>query len=220
MTGLPQGWVAAEIGELCDLINGRAFKPSDWTETGLPIVRIQNLNNPEKPFNFFDGEVRDRFLIENGDLLFAWSGTPGTSFGAHVWMGGRAVLNQHIFNMKFDAENIDRDFFKSAINQKLNELIAKAHGGAGLQHVTKGRFEETKIPLPPLPEQRRIVRKLDTLSARSITARTHLTAIEKLVERYRQAVIDAAFSAFELTVPLLELVDQETGIPYGIVQKW
>lgn len=218
MTALPQGWASAEIGELCDLINGRAFKPSDWTETGLPIVRIQNLNNPEKPFNYFDGEVRDRFLIDNGDLLFAWSGTPGTSFGAHVWMGGKAVLNQHIFNMKFDADNIDRDFFKSAINQKLNELIAKAHGGAGLQHVTKGRFEETEIPLPPLPEQRRIVRKLETLSARGTTARTHFTAIEKLVERYRQAVIDAAFSAFELTVPLLELVDQETGIPYGIVQ--
>ena len=195
MTGLPQGWASAEIGKLCDLINGRAFKPSDWTETGLPIVRIQNLNNPEKPFNYFDGEVRERFLIENGDLLFAWSGTPGTSFGAHVWMGGKAVLNQHIFNMKFDADNIDRDFFKSAINQKLNELIAKAHGGAGLQHVTKGRFEETEIPLPPLPEQRRIVRKLDTLSARSTTARTHLTAIEKLVERYRTGVLEAAFRA-------------------------
>src|SRR5690606_2480530 len=41
------------------------------------------------------------------------------------------------------------------------------------------------IPLPPLAEQRRIVRKLDTLSARSATARTHLTAIEKLVERYK-----------------------------------
>ena len=218
MTGLPQGWVTAEIGELCDLINGRAFKPSDWTETGLPIVRIQNLNSPDKPFNFFDGEVRERFLIENGDLLFAWSGTPGTSFGAHVWMGGTAVLNQHIFNMKFDPANIDRDFFKSAINQKLNELIAKAHGGAGLQHVTKGRFEETKIPLPPIPEQRRIVRKLDTLSARTITACTHLTAVEKLVGRYRQAVIDAAFSTLELKVPLLELVDQQTGIPYGIVQ--
>lgn len=189
MTGLPQGWATAEVGELCDLINGRAFKPSDWTETGLPIVRIQNLNNPAKPFNFFDGEVRERFLIENGDLLFAWSGTPGTSFGAHVWMGGKAVLNQHIFKMKFDAANIDRDFFKSAINQKLNELIAKAHGGAGLQHVTKGRFEETEIPLPPLPEQRRIVRKLDTLSARSITARAHLTAIEKLEERYKRLVI-------------------------------
>jgi Type I restriction modification DNA specificity domain len=48
-----------------------------------------------------------------------------------------------------------------AINQKLDELIDKAHGGVGLRHVTKGRFEETEIDLPPLQEQRRIVAKLD-----------------------------------------------------------
>ncbi|SOC05747.1 type I restriction enzyme S subunit [Rhodobacter sp. JA431] len=218
MSELPTGWTEAEIGELCDLINGRAFKPTDWTESGLPIVRIQNLNNPDKPFNRFDGEVRERFLIDSGDLLFAWSGTPGTSFGAHVWTGGPAVLNQHIFNVKFDRESLDREFFRHAINQKLNELIDKAHGGVGLRHVTKGKFEETKVSLPPLPEQRRIVRKLDTLGARTTTARTHLTAIAKLVERYRQSVIDAAFAQFELTVPLLDLVDRDTGIPYGIVQ--
>lgn len=186
---LPEAWAGAEIGELCDLINGRAFKPTDWTETGLPIVRIQNLNNPEKPFNRYDGEVRERFLIDSDDLLFAWSGTPGTSFGAHVWKGGKAVLNQHIFNVKFSREHLDQDFFRHAINQKLSELIAKAHGGVGLRHVTKGKFEETQIPLPPLPEQRRIVRKLDTLSARTTTARTHLTAIAKLVERYKCEVI-------------------------------
>ena len=37
-------WSTKPIGELCDLINGRAFKPSDWGTEGLPIVRIQNLN--------------------------------------------------------------------------------------------------------------------------------------------------------------------------------
>src|SRR5690606_41998911 len=40
------------------------------------------------------------------------------------------------------------------------------------------------IPLPPLPEQRRIVQKLDTLSARTATARAHLAAIEKRSEEH------------------------------------
>ncbi|WP_413219982.1 restriction endonuclease subunit S [Tritonibacter mobilis] len=193
MSELPSTWTEAKIGELCDLINGRAFKPSDWVEVGLPIVRIQNLNNTDKPFNRFNGEVRERFLIDNGDLLFAWSGTPGTSFGAHVWTGGRAVLNQHIFKVNFDRQHLDQVFFRHAINQKLNELIDKAQGGVGLRHVTKGAFQETKISLPPLAEQKRIVRKLETLSARTATARTNLTAITKLVERYRNAVLDLAF---------------------------
>jgi Type I restriction modification DNA specificity domain len=99
MSELPKGWTDTTIGAVCHLVNGRAFKPSDWGETGLPIVRIQNLNRPDAKFNYYAGEVRDRFLIEAGDLLFAWSGTPGTSFGAHIWNGPKAILNQHIFNV-------------------------------------------------------------------------------------------------------------------------
>lgn len=226
---LPSGWTEAAIGELCDLINGRAFKPTEWTEVGLPIVRIQNLNNPEKLFNRYNGEVRDRFLIDSGDLLFAWSGTPGTSFGAHVWNGGPAVLNQHIFKVEFDHGHLDRDFFRHAINQKLNELIAKAHGGVGLRHVTKGKFEETKIALPPLPEQRRIVRKLDTLSARTTTARTHLTALAKLVARYKAEILTLGIegaltndwrSKFQLSPGRVETLEKHVvNVSYGSSAK-
>jgi type I restriction enzyme S subunit len=145
------------IGSICDLINGRAFKPTDWSSDGLPIVRIQNLNNPDAKFNHFNGEVRERFLIDNGALLFAWSGTPGTSFGAHVWRGGRAVLNQHIFHIVFDKIKVNKTYFLFALNQKVAELIDKAHGGVGLQHVTKGVVEDTEIYLPSLDEQCRIV---------------------------------------------------------------
>ena len=193
MIAIPKGWIASNIGALCKLVNGRAFKPSDWTTAGLPIVRIQNLNNPEAPFNYYDGEVKPQFLINDGELLFAWSGTPGTSFGAHIWNGGRAVLNQHIFKVLFDPAKIDRLFLRMAINQKLDELIDKAHGGVGLRHVTKGRFEETVIALPPLTEQRHIVSKLDTLLVRSKQAADELGRIPRLADRYKNAVLDAAF---------------------------
>lgn len=194
MSGLRKGWVQASIRDLCELINGKAFKPSDWTPEGLPIVRIQNLNNPNSAFNHYQGLVEEKFLIEDGQLLFAWSGTPGTSFGAHVWNGGRAVLNQHIFKVNFPLNLINKHFLRNAINQKLEELIGKAHGGAGLQHVTKGKFEDTLIYLPPLAEQNRIVAKLDALNAKSARARTELARIETLVSRYKQAVLSKAFS--------------------------
>ena len=157
MSGVPKGWSRCTIGSVCKLVNGRAFKPTDWTQEGLPIVRIQNLNDPTAPFNRFDGEVRAQFLIDSGVLLFAWSGTPGTSFGAHIWNGGPAILNQHIFNVVFNESVIDKHFLRLAINQKLDELIDKAHGGVGLRHVTKGKVETTEIDIPPLDEQRRIV---------------------------------------------------------------
>ncbi len=190
---LPNGWTTTEIKELCSLINGRAFKPSDWKETGLPIVRIQNLNNPTRPFNYYDQEVPEKFYIENQELLFAWSGTPGTSFGAHIWQGERAVLNQHIFRVLISEQFIDKLFFRLALNEKLNSFIAQAHGGVGLRHITKGKFEKTKVFLPPFNEQKRIVAKVEALQGHSSRAREALEAVGPLLERFRQSVLAAAF---------------------------
>lgn len=191
---IPRNWSYAKIGLLCNLINGRAFKPTEWVEAGMPIIRIQNLNNPNASFNHFNGDLDPRHLVQNGDLLFAWSGTPGTSFGAHVWNGSTGALNQHIFKIDFDERYIDKKFFKFAINQKLEELISLAHGGVGLRHVTKGKFEETEIAFPALPEQKQIAAKLNKLLAQVDTIKTRLDAIPHIIKRFRQSVLAAAVS--------------------------
>ena len=51
------------------------------------------------------------------------------------------------------------------MNYRLDEIIGLAHGGVGLKHITKGRLEEIKIPLPPLTEQQRIADILDKADA-------------------------------------------------------
>lgn len=163
---IPSEWQWRRIGDELELLNGMAFKPTDWVPSGLPIVRIQNLNNPLAPFNFCDpAKARDRSLIDDGAFLISWSGTPGTSFGAFIWQRGAAVLNQHIFRCDFKTQNFDVAFLRLAINGRLDEMIAKAHGGVGLQHITKGKLEAMLIALPPLAEQHRIVAKVDELMA-------------------------------------------------------
>lgn len=152
------------IGEVCELINGRAFKPSDWSTEGLPIVRIQNLNNEDAPFNRYSGEVRARFLIDSGALLFSWSGTPGTSFGAFFWHRGQAILNQHIFHV-LPRNGIDKNYLRYALNGRIERIIAQAHGGVGLQHITKDKLEATTIPILPPVEQRRVADILDKADA-------------------------------------------------------
>lgn len=190
----PKMWSEANIGTLCDLINGRAFKPKEWSEKGLPIIRIQNLNNPDAKYNYFDGVLADKHRIEKGDLLFAWSGTPGTSFGAHVWKGEAAALNQHIFKIEFPETLIEKRFLQYAINQTLDELISGAHGGVGLRHVTKGKFEATKIAFPPFAEQQVIAETLDKLQVQVENIKARLERIPGILKRFRQSVLAAAVS--------------------------
>jgi type I restriction enzyme S subunit len=236
---LPTGWCWATVGEICQLINGRAFKPQEWEQRGLPIIRIQNLNNIDAPFNHFAGELDDRHRVQTGDLLFAWSGTPGTSFGAHIWSRGAAALNQHIFKV-IEQGCVTRAFLMRALNFRLDQLISLAHGGAGLAHVTKPMLETTLVPLPPLAEQRRIVAKLEALLGRIRRAREALDAVPAMVERYKKSVLGAAFqnvtgedyrdhvdvlSRQTLRVPkrwavqtLKDCTDPRRPICYGVVQ--
>lgn len=51
---LPRGWRMRPLGELCDFTNGHRFRAVDWSDPGLPIVRIQNLNG-STDFKYFAG---------------------------------------------------------------------------------------------------------------------------------------------------------------------
>lgn len=171
----------AKLGEVCKLVNGYAFKPSDWTEEGMPIIRIQNLNDETAPFNYFKGNIDKKYIVENGDLLFSWSGTPGTSFGAFFWNRGRGVLNQHIFNV-YPQTGLLKDYFRYALNGNLQKIISKAHGGVGLQHITKKELETIEIPIPLLDEQRRIAAVLDKVSDLIAKRREQLDKLDELVK--------------------------------------
>lgn len=153
-------WTTKSLEEVAELVNGRAFKPAEWQAEGLPIIRIQNLNDPSAPFNYHLGPIPEKFRVHTGDILLSWSGTPGTSFGCFKWNGPEGWLNQHIFNVKLSAEVVP-GFFVHQLNSKLSELIAKAHGGVGLQHVTKEVLDRLSLVLPPVSDQQRIVGLLD-----------------------------------------------------------
>jgi type I restriction enzyme, S subunit len=168
------------VGDVCDLVNGKAFKPEDWATSGVPIIRIQNLNDNTKPFNYWSGNLAGQVEVRTGDVLLAWSGTPGTSFGVHIWDREPGILNQHIFRVDLQAQQVTPQWFRYAVNGQLNELIAQAHGGVGLQHVTRGMVDRLCIPLPPLDEQLRIVAMLDKADELRQTRKRAITLIDSL----------------------------------------
>lgn len=81
----------ARLGDLATYINGYAFKPADWGDTGLPIIRIQDLTGNSYQLNRYDGGYPERIEVNDGDVLISWS----ASLGVYVWQRGKALLNQH-----------------------------------------------------------------------------------------------------------------------------
>jgi type I restriction enzyme S subunit len=160
---IPANWRWVRVGDSVNMINGKAFKPEDWSINGVPIIRIQNLNKEHATFNRCNTKIDSKYHVNNDDFLISWSGTPGTSFGAFIWNRGFAYLNQHIFRCELAPGVFDKKFLRVAINARLDEMISYAQGAVGLRHITKGKLESIRIPLPPLAEQERIVAKVDEL---------------------------------------------------------
>lgn len=146
--GLPIGWKMQALENICDLINGFGFKPQDWRESGLPIIRIQNLNGSAQ-FNYFNGIVDRKFHVGKGDLLFAWAGVPGVSFGAHIWNGQDAVLNQHIFRV-VPKEEIDQRWLYEVFKHITPAIERRAHGfKTSLLHVKRSELVKMTVKVPP-----------------------------------------------------------------------
>ncbi|MDP4093112.1 MAG: N-6 DNA methylase [Bacillota bacterium] len=172
-----------ELKDICTFINGKAFKPTDWSDAdqgGRRIIRIQNLNDNKAGFNYYYGEIEDRYLVINGDLLFSWSGSKGTSFGAHIWKGVEAVLNQHIFKVEY-SDIVNKEYLYLALNQAVSEVEENLHGGVGLVHITKSDLEKIKIPVPPLTVQEEIVKEIEGYQK-------IIDGAKQVVENYRPTI--------------------------------
>jgi type I restriction enzyme S subunit len=183
---IPVEWGIRSIGQMFRLVNGCAFKPADWKQNGTPIIRIQNLNDPSASFNYSLAPVAERNRIEAGDLIFAWSGTIGTSFGARVWAGPSGVLNQHIFKVHMDQKQITLPFSLLVFARVEDDIAKQAHGfKASFVHVKKSDLVKVSIPLPPIPEQHAIATALSDVDAL-------LGALERLIAKkcdLKQAVM-------------------------------
>lgn len=176
---IPNDWSVSSIGQTFRLSNGCAFKPEDWKKSGTPIIRIQNLNDSSAPFNYSQAPVAERNRVEPGDLLFAWSGTIGSSFGARVWMGPSGVLNQHIFKVAVDERQITLSYSLLVFARVEEDITKQAHGfKASFVHVKKSDLVKVHLPLPPLPEQRAIADVLGGIDAL-------LSGLDRLIAKKR-----------------------------------
>lgn len=186
---MPAGWQRRQIGELCTFTNGRGFKASEWADQGLPIIRIQNLNG-STDFKLFGGTPKDQWIVSNGDLLFAWAGVKGMSFGPYLWRGPRGVLNQHIYRVQPHEGVVKRWLFET-LRQITHEIEDRAQGfKSSLVHVRKADITTHEIAVPPTEEQLAIAEHCECAGEMEAVEASNLEAVQRL----KSALMDDLFS--------------------------
>ena len=150
----PKGWLLLTYKDIADYINGLAFKPEEWESEGLPIIRIQNLNEPYAPYNYSSGNFEKQYQVQKGDLLFAWA----ASLGVYIWKGEEAWLNQHIFKV-IPFSCIDKEYLYYALSASINDFYQNSHG-SGMVHITRKQFINMPLIMPPMNEQKRIIKAI------------------------------------------------------------
>lgn len=208
------------LGEIFHFKNGRGFKKTEWGNEGLPIIRIQNLNDDTAEFNYFNGTYEADILVQENDLLFSWSGTVGSSFGPHIWTRQDGLLNQHIFKIGFKTD-IEPLYAYFALEFLTEEIERSVNGAVGLVHITKEKLNQFKIPVPTKVQQQRIVAILDEAFANIATAKTNT---EKNLQNAKGAFFSYLYSLFAtpergwIQKSLIDLCDPKRGITYGVIK--
>lgn len=202
------------LGDVATYINGFAFKPDDWSEEGLPIIRIQDLTGNSYQMNRYAGEYNPKYEVNRGDVLISWS----ASLGVYVWQGEKALLNQHIFKVVFDKCEVDRSFYVHQVAAILEKAASQAHG-ATMKHLTKPVFDALPFYLPDLPTQQRIADTLDKVSEGIEVCRRMLGELDLMVKaKFQEMFGDHTGNSFNLSVKpmteVCEIIDGDRGKNY------
>ncbi|MBZ5489885.1 MAG: restriction endonuclease subunit S [Acidobacteriia bacterium] len=207
-TELPEGWVLALLPEVCELNPPKpaanALPPgADVSFVPMPAVDadLGAITKAEKrPFvkvrkgytAFRDNDVLMAKItpcMENGKAAVARGLENGLGFGStefHVFRSNGAILPDYLYHF------IRQDSFRRSAE---NEMT----GSVGQKRVPVDFLEETSIPVPPLPEQERIIQKLNQLVNNTRLVRNRLHKLPKILKHLREAVLAAACSG-KLTV--------------------
>lgn len=194
---LPKGWEIKKLGEVLKVQNGFAFNSKLFTtETGTPLIRIRDIKNGIGTETNFNGPYYKKYEVKAGDFLIGMDG----EFGCYEWKGDTALLNQRVCRLQEFSNKLHPRFLFYGINKYL-KAIEDVTAYATVKHISSKQIEAIEIPLPPLPEQQRIVSILDeafaAIAKAKANAEQNLKNAKELFESYLEDLFTNLFQKCE-----------------------
>lgn len=149
--------------------NGLSFKKIDFSDTGLPVIKIAELNNGiNSNTSFTKGNYGEDAFIRRDDILFSWSGNPKTSIDVFRYRLQNGWLNQHIFKVTANEDFVTKDFLYYVLRFLKPHFtqIATNKQTTGLGHVTISDLKRISLIIPSKSVQNKIVSILKTIDSK------------------------------------------------------
>ncbi len=143
---IPEGWQVRGLDGIADFTNGLALQrfPPDGDEW-LPVIKIAEMRRgyTEKTGKA-SASIDPRYIVEDGDVLFSWSG----SLELVLWSHGRGALNQHLF--KVTSDEFPRWFYWGWLHEHIDDFRGIAAGKATtMGHIQRHHLTDAKVAVPP-----------------------------------------------------------------------
>ena len=146
--GYTEPWVEKKLGEVAELLNGRAYKQEELLEDGeYRVLRVGNFNTNDRWY-YSDLQLEDSKYANYGDLLYLWA----TNFGPELWKEEKVIYHYHIWKISGYSNILDKYYFYTFL-EKDKDRIKQNTNGSTMVHITKGMMEERVLTFPSLPEQ-------------------------------------------------------------------
>lgn len=171
-------WKTYKLGDLVEVQNGYAFKANDFSDKGIPVIKIRNIVSPRILFDdceFYEGNLDKRleqFIIRKGDILISMTGSHVNQIASAVGKVGKyqfdypALLNQRVGKIFSKNEKLlNQDYFYYHISrfETQVDLASSAGGSANQANISPSQIKNLEINVPDLSTQTAIARILTSL---------------------------------------------------------
>jgi type I restriction enzyme S subunit len=185
------------LGQIAEVKLGKMLDKSKHT-TGRKFPYLRNINvrwgridTSDLSEMFFKESEAERFSVNPGDVLVCEGGEPGR---AAVWKGDHTHLK---YQKALHRVRFLHDYEPRLLVYYLELLASRGalesrFTGSTIKHFTREAFVQLPVPNPPLPEQRRIVARIEELFSRLDAGVAALRHAKAQLQRYRQSVLAAA----------------------------